>query len=159
MKTILYSINEWCIQAKLDATLGTALWLYGFFSLNLGVEKLVGVYRERPNFADQDAQEDAKQRLCQVSQYRFYVQCIYELIYLYDSTWAMSVSEKIINVWPRLLTNMKWRSEFINLNRIISRLYFPIMKFGDGKLCISSERAITHPLLKALMMKRFCSVE
>lgn len=31
-----------------------------------GVEKLVGVYRERPNFADQDAQEDAKQRLCQV---------------------------------------------------------------------------------------------
>lgn len=76
MKTILYSINEWCIQAILDATLGTALWLYGFFSLNLGVEKLVGVYRERPNFADQDAQEDAKQRLCQVSQYRLYVQCI-----------------------------------------------------------------------------------
>lgn len=46
------------------------------FSLNLGVEKLVGVYRERPNFADQDAQEDAKQRLCQVSQYRLYVRCI-----------------------------------------------------------------------------------
>jgi hypothetical protein len=31
-----------------------------------GVEKLVGVYKERPNFADQDAQEDAKQRLYQV---------------------------------------------------------------------------------------------
>ncbi|XP_048755732.2 nostrin-like isoform X8 [Ostrea edulis] len=31
-----------------------------------GVEKLVGVYKERPNFADQDAQEDARQRLCQV---------------------------------------------------------------------------------------------
>lgn len=95
MKTILYSVNEWCIQAILDATLGTALWLYGFFSLNLGVEKLVGVYRERPNFADQDAQEDAKQRLCQVSQYRLYVQCIL-LIYSYDSTWVMSVSGKII---------------------------------------------------------------
>lgn len=31
-----------------------------------GVEKLVEVYRERPNFADQDAQEDARQRLNQV---------------------------------------------------------------------------------------------
>ncbi|KAK3108067.1 hypothetical protein FSP39_000542 [Pinctada imbricata] len=31
-----------------------------------GVIKLVEVYKERPNFADQDAQEDAKQRLSQV---------------------------------------------------------------------------------------------
>ncbi|KAH3716919.1 nostrin-like isoform X1 [Dreissena polymorpha] len=31
-----------------------------------GVEKLVGVYKERPNFADQDAQEDTRQRLTQV---------------------------------------------------------------------------------------------
>lgn len=31
-----------------------------------GVEKLVGVYKERPNFADQDAQEEARQRLNQV---------------------------------------------------------------------------------------------
>ena len=37
--------------------------IYTYF---LGVEKLVGVYRERPNFADQEAQEDAKQRLNQV---------------------------------------------------------------------------------------------
>lgn len=32
----------------------------------LGVEKLVSVYQDRPNFADQDAQDDAKQRLNQV---------------------------------------------------------------------------------------------
>jgi hypothetical protein len=31
-----------------------------------GVEKLVDVYRERPNFADPDAQEEARQRLNQV---------------------------------------------------------------------------------------------
>ncbi|KAL4222907.1 hypothetical protein ACF0H5_018947 [Mactra antiquata] len=31
-----------------------------------GVEKLVTVYQERPNFADRDAQDDAKQRLYQV---------------------------------------------------------------------------------------------
>lgn len=55
----------------------------GLFFIILGVEKLVGVYRERPNFADQDAQEDAKQRLCQVSQCRLYVQCI-KFTYLYD---------------------------------------------------------------------------
>ncbi|XP_021368496.1 nostrin-like isoform X2 [Mizuhopecten yessoensis] len=32
-----------------------------------GVEKLVEVYKQRPNFADQDAQDDAKQRLSQVT--------------------------------------------------------------------------------------------
>jgi len=30
------------------------------------VEKLVGVYKERPNFADPEAQEEAQQRLKQV---------------------------------------------------------------------------------------------
>ena len=35
--------------------------------ISTGVEKLVGVYKERPNFADADAQEDARQRLSQVT--------------------------------------------------------------------------------------------
>lgn len=65
-----------------------------FFFIILGVEKLVGVYRERPNFADQGAQEDAKQRLCQVSQYRLYVQCIYNLhIYMTQHELCLSVEK------------------------------------------------------------------
>lgn len=38
------------------------------FGLFAGVEKLMEVYQNRPNFADADAQEDARLRLIHVSQ-------------------------------------------------------------------------------------------
>ena len=41
-------------------------WTKKNIPVHLGVEKLMQVYKDRPNFADQDAQDDAKNRLMQV---------------------------------------------------------------------------------------------
>ena len=55
--TSLYiSLSSLCVWVKRQAS---TLSMYLF----TGVQKLVEVYRNKPNFADAEAQEDTKQRL------------------------------------------------------------------------------------------------
>ena len=47
----------------------TGLAFHRFYQINMfiaGIDKLLGVYKDRPSFADAEAQEDVKQRLSQV---------------------------------------------------------------------------------------------
>ena len=47
----------------------TELAFHRCYQINMfiaGIDKLLGVYKDRPSFADAEAQEDVKQRLSQV---------------------------------------------------------------------------------------------